>query len=76
MLDHHGFGLHDRVELYDETVLDLAKLDLDEIAMALSDQTDYEHRWLIEYPDLVQPGRPSVMSAPRVGRSNGCMAKD
>lgn len=28
-------------------MLDLAKLDLDEIAMALSDQTDYEHRWLI-----------------------------
>jgi len=28
-------------------VLDLAKRDLDEIAMALSDQTDYEHRWLI-----------------------------
>ena len=29
-------------------MLDLAKLDLDEIAMALSDQTDYEHRWLID----------------------------
>jgi len=28
-------------------VLDLAKLDLDEIAIALSDQTDYGHRWLI-----------------------------
>ena len=28
-------------------MLDLAKVDLDEIAMALSDQTDYEHRWLI-----------------------------
>jgi hypothetical protein len=27
-------------------VLDLATLDLDEIAMALSDQTDYEHVWL------------------------------
>ena len=29
-------------------MLDLAKLDLDEIATALSDQTDYEHRWLID----------------------------
>ena len=28
-------------------MLDLAKLDLDEIATALADQTDYEHRWLI-----------------------------
>jgi hypothetical protein len=31
-------------------VLDLSRLDLDEIAQALSDQTDYEHRWLIN-PD-------------------------
>lgn len=29
-------------------MLDLAKLDLDEIATALSDQTDYEHVWLID----------------------------
>jgi hypothetical protein len=29
-------------------VLDLSKLDVDEIANALSDQTDYEHRWLID----------------------------
>jgi hypothetical protein len=28
-------------------VLDLDSLDLDEIATALADQTDYEHRWLI-----------------------------
>jgi hypothetical protein len=28
-------------------VLDLSRLDLDEIATALADQTDYEHRWLI-----------------------------
>jgi hypothetical protein len=27
--------------------LDLDNLDLDEIATALADQTDYEHRWLI-----------------------------
>lgn len=31
-------------------MLDLSRLDLDEIANALSDQTDYEHRWLIN-PD-------------------------
>ena len=34
--------------IYAERVLDLAKLDVDEIAIALSDQTDYEHRWLID----------------------------
>jgi hypothetical protein len=28
-------------------VLELSRLDLDEIATALADQTDYEHRWLI-----------------------------
>jgi hypothetical protein len=28
-------------------MLDLGRLDLDEIANALADQTDYEHRWLI-----------------------------
>jgi hypothetical protein len=34
-------------------MLDLSRLDLDEIANALSDQTDYEHRWLIN-PDTGQ----------------------
>jgi hypothetical protein len=29
-------------------MLDLEMLDVDEIATALSDQTDYEHRWLID----------------------------
>jgi hypothetical protein len=29
-------------------VLDLSRLDVDEIATALSDQADYEHRWLID----------------------------
>ena len=29
-------------------MLDLGKLDVDEIATALSAQTDYEHRWLID----------------------------
>lgn len=28
-------------------MLDLSRLDLEEIATALADQTDYEHRWLI-----------------------------
>lgn len=28
-------------------MLDLRRLDLEEIATALADQTDYEHRWLI-----------------------------
>lgn len=29
-------------------MLDLDALNIDEIAMALADQTDYEHRWLID----------------------------
>ena len=29
-------------------MLDLSGVDVDEIALALSDQTDYEHRWLID----------------------------
>jgi len=29
-------------------MLDLGRLDVDEIAMALSDQPNYEHRWLID----------------------------
>jgi hypothetical protein len=33
---------------YRGSVLDLSSLDLDEIAAALADQTDYEHRWLID----------------------------
>jgi hypothetical protein len=32
---------------YGGPVLDLSSLDLEEIATALADQTDYEHRWLI-----------------------------
>jgi hypothetical protein len=32
---------------YRDPVLDLSSLDLEEIAAALADQTDYEHRWLI-----------------------------
>ena len=34
-------------EIYPGSVLDLSSLDLEEIAVALADQTDYEHRWLI-----------------------------
>jgi hypothetical protein len=33
---------------YPGAVFDLDKFDLDEIATALADQTDYEHRWLID----------------------------
>jgi len=29
-------------------MLDLGSVDLDEVATALADQTDYEHRWLID----------------------------
>lgn len=32
---------------YGGRMLDLSRLDLEEIATALADQTDYEHRWLI-----------------------------
>jgi hypothetical protein len=37
-------------ETYPGQVLDLSSIDLEEIANALADQTDYEHRWLIN-PD-------------------------
>ena len=33
---------------YADGVLDLAGIDYDEIAMALADQSDYEHRWLVD----------------------------
>ena len=33
--------------IYPGLVLELSSLDLGEIAEALADQTDYEHRWLI-----------------------------
>ena len=29
-------------------MLDLAEIDVEEIATALADQTDYEHRWLLD----------------------------
>jgi hypothetical protein len=32
---------------YADRMLDLDRIDVDEIATALVDQTDYEHRWLI-----------------------------
>ena len=34
-------------------MLELNSVDLDELAMALADQTDYDHRWLID-PDSGQ----------------------
>ena len=36
--------------IYPGRVLDLSSLDLEEVANALADQTDYEHHWLIN-PD-------------------------
>ena len=36
-----------RLPRYRDPMLDLSSLDLEEIAVALADQTDYEHRWLI-----------------------------
>ena len=36
---------------YGGQMLDLNRLDLEEIATALADQTDYEHRWLINPRD-------------------------
>ena len=35
-------------QVYRGRVLDLSRVDLEEIATALADQTDYEHRWLID----------------------------
>ncbi len=29
-------------------MLDLSRIDVEEIAVALADQTDYEHRWLVD----------------------------
>lgn len=34
--------------VYPDPVLDLARLDLEEIASALADQSAYDHRWLID----------------------------
>ena len=33
---------------YPERMLDLGRIEVEEIATALADQTDYEHRWLID----------------------------
>ncbi len=37
-----------RLGFYPEGMLDLSGIDVEEIATALADQTDYEHRWLID----------------------------
>ena len=37
-----------RLGSYPEQMLDLGGIDVEEIATALADQTDYEHRWLID----------------------------
>jgi Uncharacterised protein family (UPF0158) len=36
------------VAIYPDVVIDLSSVELDEIATALADQTDYEHCWLID----------------------------
>ena len=36
------------IGFYPERVLELSGIDVEEIAAALADQTDFEHRWLIE----------------------------
>lgn len=33
---------------YPERVLDLVGIDVDDVATALADRTDFEHRWLID----------------------------
>jgi hypothetical protein len=38
----------DAFPFYCGFMLELSRLDLDEIATALSDQADYDHRWLID----------------------------
>ena len=40
-------GARDPLRFYAGWVLDLDAIDVEEIATALADQTDYEHRWLI-----------------------------
>ena len=37
-----------RLKSYADQMLDLNAIDVEEIATALADQTDYEHRWLID----------------------------
>ncbi len=34
--------------LYPEQMFDLGEIDVEDIATALADQTDYEHRWLMD----------------------------
>lgn len=46
-------------------MLDLMSLDLEEVAMALADQTDYAHRWLIN------PRTGEVVSGPATQASMG-----
>ena len=41
-------GAHDLLRFYAGWMLDLDVIDVEEIATALADQTDYEHRWLID----------------------------
>ena len=45
---HHRFFDRGCRKFYDQTVFALGDVDLDEVATALSDQTDYDYRWLID----------------------------
>src|SRR5215510_14844647 len=51
---------------YPDPMLDLSSLDLEEIADALADQTDYEHRWLItQRPERSRSGWLAPVSTGR-----------
>jgi hypothetical protein len=43
----HGLSSY-HVWFYPQKVLDLGEVDIEEIATALADQTDFEHRWLVD----------------------------
>jgi len=44
----HVHGARDVIGFYAGWMLDLNAIDVEEIATALADQSDYEHRWLID----------------------------
>jgi len=60
--------------IYPGLVLELSSLDLEEIADALSDQTDYEHRWLTDPQagEIVFWTATPASTARRQSRSRSC----
>jgi len=48
LVGRSGPGAHGAGGTYPGVVLDLSSIDLEEVADALADQTDYEHHWLID----------------------------